>query len=127
MALKVAVLCACAAIVASAIRVTRPEIALACAIAAGAAACLLSVSELEEIVSLVRAVFGDSSGERASLTTLLKASGIAIAGEYASQICRDAGEGALAQRVDFAVRISLFALAAPMVYETMKLVMELQG
>lgn len=127
MALKIAVLCACAAIVISAIRVTRPEIALACAVAAGAAACILSAEELGRIVSLVRSVFKESSVRSEDLATLLKASGIALTGEYASQLCRDAGEGSLSQRVDFAVRISLLALAAPMALEVLQLILELQG
>lgn len=99
---------------------------MALALAAGAAACILSVDELGEILTLVKGAFRDAGGGQEELAVLFKAAGIALTGEYASQICRDAGEGALAQRVDFAVKISLFSLAAPMIFKTMKLIMELQ-
>lgn len=114
MAIKIAALCVAAAVICVAIRVNRPEIAMATGLAAGLVACLMATDELGAIVSLVRDMASGAGLGDADSALLLRACGLALIGEYASALCRDAGESALSQRVEFAMRISLLALAAPL-------------
>ena len=39
--------------------------------------------------------------------------------DYVAQLCRDAGEGALTQRVEFGTRVSLTALLMPLAAEVL--------
>lgn len=127
MAVKIAVLCVAAAVMCLFLRSFRPEIALTVALAAGVIACMLSLDELREIVSRIKTAFQSAEVEEEDVIMIVKAMGIAIAGEYGAQLCRDAGEGALAQRVDMAVRISLMALAVPLIMRVLDVIMELNA
>ncbi|HHW07762.1 MAG TPA: stage III sporulation protein AD [Clostridia bacterium] len=47
------------------------------------------------------------------LTTILKIIGIAYVAEFGAQVCRDAGETAIASRIEFAAKILILVLAMP--------------
>lgn len=48
------------------------------------------------------------------LSTLLKIMGIAYLAEFGSQICRDAGEGVIAGKVEFAGKLLILVMALPL-------------
>lgn len=125
MAFRVAVLCVAAAVLCLFLKSSRPEIALSVALAAGVIACILSLDELREIVDTVKRALYMARVENEDALLIIKVSGIAIAGEYGAQLCRDAGEGALAQRVDMAVRFTMMALTAPVIMRVLDTIMGL--
>lgn len=104
---------------------SRPEIALTVALAAGALACVLSLDELREVIDTVKQALSVAKVEDEDALLLVKATGIAIAGEYGAQLCRDAGEGGLSQRVDMAVKLTMMALTAPVIMRVMDAIMGL--
>ena len=67
----------------------------------------------------------DYAQEEAQPLYLMKICGIAVIAEFASDICRDAGEGALAHRIDVGVRIGVVASALPAAAEIMERIAEL--
>ena len=99
--------------------------ALMTALAAGVCACILSLDELSQIAGTVRSVISQSGLSSEEAGVILKAAGISVAGEYGAQLCRDAGEGALAQRVDMAVRISILVIASPLLLRAISVFSEL--
>ena len=127
MAIRVSLICAAAALVCVAIRVNRPDVAAAVALAAGLSVCVLSLTELGDVVKTLKRLTEDARVSNGDLEVVLRACGIALVGEYASQLCRDAGEGALAQRVEFGVRVSVLALVSPVAVEVMETVSLLAG
>lgn len=104
----------CAVIFGALVKRSNQEYALL----AGAAACvviLLSVlNGLEPLVSQITGLadLGGVPGE--VLPPVLKAVGIAIAGQLASRICKDAGESALAYTVDLACKAAILAVSLPL-------------
>jgi len=48
------------------------------------------------------------------LNTLLKIMGIAYLAEFGSQVCRDAGEGVIAGKVEFAGKLLILVMALPL-------------
>ena len=125
MAIKVAVMCVAVAVLCLLLKSSRPEIALSVALAAGIFACILSLEELKEIVDTVKRALAMAEVKSEDALLILKASGIAVAGEYGAQLCRDAGEGGLSQRVDMAVRLTLMALTAPVIMRVLDAIMGL--
>ena len=125
MALRVAALCVAAAVICSSIRVIRPEIALATAFAAGITACVLSMDEIEALLGGLRDMMKNAELGESDVSLILRAGGLTLIGEYASQLCRDAGEGALSQRVEFSTRVTLLALSIPLVTEVLNVVCEM--
>jgi stage III sporulation protein AD len=57
--------------------------------------------------------------------TLLKILGVAYLGEFASSICQDAGEHAVAKKVEFASKIIIAVLALPILVAILESLMEL--
>lgn len=117
MILRVIALCVAAAMICSALRTQRPEMATAVSLAAGLAALALlyrefaaSANGLDALRSLLRA-------DEGATATVLKAAGIAVVSELGAQLCSDAGESALAGRIALAARVAMLGLCAPMLSE----------
>jgi len=59
------------------------------------------------------------------LATILKIMGVAYLGEFAAVICEDAGEKAVARKVEFASKIIIAVLALPIMVAIIESLMEL--
>ena len=117
-AVKIAALVVAAAVLCVAIRVNRPELAMAVGLIAGLTACLLSMDELAGAVRVLKEWLAKAGADDGDTALLLRLCGLSLIGEYAAQLCRD-GEGALAQRVEFGTRVSLTALLTPLAAEVL--------
>lgn len=102
------------ALICAVLRPQKPEFATAAALAAGIAA-LVVCSEDIKVVSGAIEEFSRAAGLGGDYSrTLLRACGITVIAEFATQICADAGETALAGRVKLALRLGLMGMALPM-------------
>jgi len=106
--LLVAVSCVCVAL-----RVNRPEMAMAVSLAAGVGALLISAEDIRTAAQLVKDLSVHAEFSADSVALLLRSAGICLLTEFGAAICRDSGEAALAVRIDAAARIALAAMAAP--------------
>jgi len=59
------------------------------------------------------------------LTTILKILGVAYLAEFAASICIDAGEQAVAKKVEFAAKIIIGVLAIPIIVAILESLLEL--
>jgi len=66
--------------------------------------------------------FATAAGMDGGPALILRAAGVSLIAEFASQLCEDAGEKALAGRIELAVRVTLFAMAAPLIADLVSLV-----
>ncbi|MBQ3575735.1 MAG: hypothetical protein IJA26_08685, partial [Clostridia bacterium] len=103
-------LCISAALICASLRAEHPQMASAVAMAAGIAALLLSRSDIAVFSGIVKQLDGLSAGGGMKL---LKICGIAMVAEFASDICRDAGETSLAKRIDTGVRLAIVVSVVP--------------
>ena len=116
--LRILILCISAAFVCTSLRTAHPQIASAVALAAGAAALMLSTQEIRVLTDALAVLEEHANAE--SGTQLLKLCGIAMIAEFASDICRDAGEVSLAHRIDVGVKIGIVVTALPTVAQIME-------
>lgn len=112
-AIKVAGLCVAAALMCVTIKTTRPEIALVLSIAAGTVAILWSLDYVRATVDELAILASGAGLESGAFSVMLRAVGIAVITEFASGVCRDAGESALCARIEFCGRAALLAMCAP--------------
>lgn len=56
---------------------------------------------------------------------MLKILGVAYLAEFASVICRDAGEQAVAQKVEFAAKVIIAVLALPILVAILESIMDI--
>lgn len=117
---RILLLCVSAALVCVSLRTAHPQIATAIALGCGVAAMLLSLNDLGEIASGISELESYAQFGGISQTRMLKTCGIAMLAEFASDICRDANEIALAKRIDGAVKLGIVASALPIALDLMK-------
>ena len=113
-AVQVAALCVAGALLCAALRAQKPEMAMVCALATGLAALMGCLDGLSGAVQAVRTLSGRSGLPEDSTQVLIRATGVALLSDFAAQLCRDAGESALAGRVELTGRVTLLTLAAPL-------------
>ena len=102
----------CAAALGAVVKRSSREHAL---LLAAVTAVLLLLAALEGADPLLRELEGLSAafpGE--CFPVMLKAVGITIAGQLAAQLCKDAGESALAYAVELAAKAAVLAAAFPL-------------
>ena len=121
-AVRILVLCIAAALICASIRSVHPQMASVLALAAGVGAMMLSRSDIKVFSDALKKL-DDLSGD--GQFALLKICALAMIAEFASDICRDAGESSLARRIDTGVRIGIVASAIPAAGSIMLAITEL--
>lgn len=125
MFIRISALCVAVALICSALRPQRPEIATGVSLAAGIAALAMLGAEAGD----VSAWFGETTrlfeqGGDISLAAL-RGVGIAVTAELGAQLCTDAGESAMAGRITLASRVAMLSLCLPMLTELARAAEEL--
>ena len=83
----------------------------------------MNMDVLENIVGFVKD-FKISNFDIPFLEVILKTTGIAILIEYAVSICKDAGENAIANKIDFAGKTIIISLTIPIISQSLELFLE---
>ena len=76
---------------------------------------LLIVPQLAGLVALVDIITTYLSQGQDYILVVVKIIGIAYIAEFGTQICRDAGEGAIAGKVELAGKVLIMGVAAPVI------------
>lgn len=92
-----------------------PSIALLVSMLAGAFIFFFLVGPIKVIISEIDKLAVQAHVDLKFLATILKIIAIAYIAEFGAQIVRDAGEGGLASKIEFAGKIFILVLAIPIV------------
>lgn len=107
------VLCIITALLALSLRGQRPEFAMLLSLGCGVFVLLNLLGQMKGILSGLERVMAGLSGQSDLTGIILKALGICIVAELGSQCCRDAGEAAIAAKVELAAKTSLVLMCMP--------------
>jgi len=107
------------------IRGQRPEFAVLLALGFGILVFLLILDKVGVVIGVFRDLSRKAQIEDFYLTTLLKVLGIAYVAEFGAQICRDAGEGAIASKIELAGKVLIVLLALPILTGILEAVVRL--
>lgn len=107
------------------LRDERPEMALLLALAFGVLVFIFVLGKLGAIITLFRDLTRTARVDELYLTTLLKILGIAYIAEFGAQICRDAGEGTIASKVEMAGKVLILVLALPIFAAILEVILRL--
>lgn len=103
----------------------KPELALLLSIAAGVIIFLLVLGKIGSIMDIIKDLAARAGINMVYLSSILKIIGIAYIAEFGAQICRDAGEGAIATKIEFASKILIMVLAVPIVVAVLQALLKL--
>lgn len=95
------------------VRAYRPEMALQISIVSGLLLLLYIVAQVSGILDSLRTLSERYGINSAYIGVLVKIIGIAYLAQFAGEICKDAGESAMASKVELGGRIMILAAALP--------------
>ena len=94
------------------LRQYRPEFAIYASIIAGVLILTLASGTLSGIINMINSISSKTNINSDFLVILIKITGIAILTEFAVSICKDAGESAIASKVDVGGKILIISLSS---------------
>ncbi len=106
------------------IRSHRPELAILLAVAVGLGIFFLVAQRLVAVLDFLRDLASRAKVGDLYLVTILKIVGISYVAEIGSQVCRDAGETAVASKVELAGKVLILVLAMPIIMAILEAVLK---
>ena len=97
------------------LRQERPELAFLLGLTAGLVILIMVIQQIAEIVYLVSQLASRARIDALYLNTIIRIMGIAYLGEFGAEITRDAGENALAAKIELAAKIIIMFTALPVI------------
>lgn len=123
--LQVAAFALIAAAVLLVLRGQRPELAMYLGLGAGAMIFLFALAPAGRVIEALSLLGSRAHVDRLYLGTVLKITGLAYVAEFAAQVLRDAGEGAIAAKVEMAGKLFILALSLPIVFGVLETVLRM--
>lgn len=102
----------------------KPEFALYISIAAGLIIFFLVMDKLSGIIDLLMNLSNKANINQDFIIILLKITGIAILSEFAISVCKDAGEVAIASKIDFGAKIIMVAISIPIIASLLEMILK---
>lgn len=118
-------LCIITALLALTLRGQRPEFAMLLSLGCGIFVLLALMGQMKEIISGLEKIMSGLSEQSDLTAIILKALGICIVAELGSQCCRDAGEAAIAAKVELVAKAALVLMSMPVFTSLMETAGEL--
>lgn len=103
----------------------RPEIALMCVVASSVIILLFVFDELKSVIDLINSLMQKSSIDSTYIKIILKVIGISYIIEFGKDICKDAGESSIANKMEMAGKVIIVSLSIPVVASLIDIVTEL--
>ena len=103
----------------------KPEFAIYVSMVAGVLILVLSIQKLTGIINLLQSLANKTYINQSFLSILLKITGIAFITEFAVSICSDAGEKAIASKIEIGSKVIIIAMSIPIITSLLELVIEI--
>ena len=107
------------------LRQERPEMALLVSLAAGTIMLIAVLIALAPALTVLSDLAARARVERYYLDTVLRVVGIAYLADFGAQVCTDAGESALARKVELAGKVIIMVMAIPVITAVLEAILGL--
>lgn len=103
----------------------KPEFSIYISLIAGILILYLTFDKLTGIIDLLKNLAEKSNISNSFLLILLKITGIAILTEFAGSICKDAGEVAIAKKIELGGSVLIMAISIPILSKLLETILML--
>lgn len=103
----------------------KPEFVIYVSLIAGVLILFLVIDELTGIVKLIQSIADKASINSQFLSILLKITGIAFLSEFAVSICKDAGEVAIANKMEIGAKIIIISMSIPIISSLLEIILKI--
>ncbi|MFD2681167.1 stage III sporulation protein AD [Bacillus seohaeanensis] len=93
----------------------KPNFAFLLVVFVGCSIFLFLIDQIQSIIEMIERLAANANVNLVYVETILKIIGIAYIAEFAAHITRDAGQGAIAAKVELAGKILILAMAVPII------------
>lgn len=107
------------------IRQQKPEMAVQLTILFGVLIMIFMMDKIAGVVTVLRSLATKVNISSTYITIIFKIIGIAYLAEFGAQICKDAGEGVIAQKIELAAKILIMLIALPIMIALMDSVVKI--
>lgn len=123
--IQISVLCLLGALLTLLLKKGSPETALLLALGIGVTVLLFLLKGAEDIISFLRELMERTAVSEEVFLPLFKTIGIALVAKTGSDLCKDAGESALASLVETAGSFCAVLVALPLLRAVLSMLLEL--
>lgn len=103
----------------------KPLFAFLIATVTGVVILLFVVDQIWKVIYVLEKIVFQASIDMFYLETILKIIGISYIAEFGAQVTRDAGEGAIASKIELAGKILILIMAIPIIQAILETVIQL--
>lgn len=103
----------------------KPEFAIYISLLTGVLILLLVIDQLSQIITLLQSLATKASINSTFLGLLIKITGIAFLAEFAVSVCKDAGEGAIASKIEIGSKIIIIAMSIPIISSLLEIILKI--
>lgn len=107
------------------LRQYKPDFVIYVSLIAGAIIIFSVMDKLTGIITIISNLSKKASLNSEFLVILLKITGIAFLTEFAVSICKDSGETAIANKIDFGGKVLIIAISIPIISALLELIIKL--
>lgn len=103
----------------------KPEFAIYISLLTGVLILLFVIDDLKGIINLLQTLANKASLNTTFLTILIKITGIAFLSEFAVSICKDAGEAAVASKIEIGTKIIIMTMSIPIISSLLEIILKI--
>lgn len=103
----------------------KPEFAIYISMLTGALILVFVIDDLAGIINLVQSLASKVSINTSFIMLLIKITGIAFLSEFAVSICKDAGEAAIASKLEIGAKIIITAMSIPIISSLLEIILKI--
>ena len=103
----------------------KPEFSVYISIITGVIILFMLMDKLSGVINLLKNITSKTGMGSSFLKILLKITGIAILTEFATSICRDSGETAIASKIDLGGKIIIISISIPIITALLELIINI--
>lgn len=107
------------------LRQYRPEFTIYVSLIAGVIIFFLVSNQLYGIINILQDFANKASINSKFLGILLKITGIALLTEFAVSVCKDAGENAIASKIDLGGKVIIISVSIPIISALLETVIKI--
>ena len=107
------------------IRLEKPVMAVLLTIACAVVIFALMMERLVVVIDVMKQLVARAEVNYFFFSTILKIIGVAYLADFTAAICQDAGESAIAKKVEFAAKVIVVVLAIPIMVAILESLMQL--
>lgn len=103
----------------------RGDLAILVLLCSGVMVFIYSIGQINEIITFLKSIAEKAGIDGLYLGVILKIIGIAYLASFCSEICKDAGAGTLASKVEFSGKLFIIILAIPILMAVLNSILEI--